>query len=215
MNSTLSVVTAPATEPVSLADAKKHLRLDQDYDDTLVQGLIVAARTIIEQWTARCLINQTLLWTMSQSVPSGALPLLPMPLLVLPIILTAPQVVNKPLELPRSPVSAVNSVVWTDTGGDTYTLVAGTDYVTDLALQPARVRLTWLTVPRFLENIQVQFVAGYGATSASVPAPLIAAVKIMLSWLYEHRGDNPDTSGAPPQAIEYLIAPYRIAFFGG
>lgn len=214
MYSSLRVVAPPATEPITLAEATQHIRIDQDYDNDLVQGLITTARMLVEQWTARALITQTLQWTMSQSVPSGALPLLPMPLLVLPIVLTAPQVINKPLELPRSPVQAITSVTWTDTDGTQYPLTAGADYMVDTALDPGRLRLTWLTMPRYLENIQVTFTAGYGDAESAVPAPLVSAIKLLVAWLYEHRGDNPETAAEPPRAVEYLIAPYRLQFFG-
>ncbi len=213
MYTALSVVTPPAVEPVLLADAKQHLRVDQSYDDTYISGLITAARVMVETWSGRALVNQTLLWTMSQSVPSGALPLLPMPLLVLPMLLTAPQIINKPLQLPRAPVSSVSSVVWTDTEGVQYTLVAGTDYRVDTALEPARLRLSWLTMPRFLEHIQVTFVAGYGPDGTTTPAPIVAAIKMMVAWLYEHRGDNTEAADHPPRAIDYLITPYRIGWF--
>lgn len=213
MYTSLRVVTPPAVEPVLLADAKQHLRVDQDYDDTLISGLITAARTMIESWSGRALVTQTLLWTMSQSVPSGALPLLPMPLLVLPMLLTAPQIINKPLEIPRAPVVSVSSVVWTDTEGAQYTLVEGTDYFVDTDLEPGRLRLSWLTMPRFLEHIQITFQAGYGPDGTTTPAPLIAAIKLMVAWLYEHRGDNIDAVDHPPRAIDYLITPYRIAWF--
>jgi hypothetical protein len=213
MYTALRVVTPPASEPVLLADAKQHLRVDQSCDDAYISGLITSARMMIEEWSGRSLITQTLNWTMSQSVPSGALPLLPMPMLVLPIILTAPQIINKPLQLPRSPVQSVSSVMWTDTDGTQYPLTAGTDYMVDTALEPARVRLTWLTIPRYLENIQVQFVAGYGSDGTTTPAPLISAIKLLLAWLYEHRGDDAAAPDTPPRAIDYLITPYRTGWF--
>ena len=41
---TLIRTVEPAAEPVTLADVKAHLRLDTDADDTLLSGLIAAAR---------------------------------------------------------------------------------------------------------------------------------------------------------------------------
>ncbi|MDE2342923.1 MAG: head-tail connector protein [Betaproteobacteria bacterium] len=170
MYTALQTVIPPAVEPVSLQAAKAHLRVDQDNDDTLISALITSARMMIEEWSGRALISQALTWTMSQAVPSGALPLLPLPLLVLPILLTAPQVMNKPLQLPRAPVAAVSGVVWTDTNENQFALVAGSDYFVDTALEPARLRMTWLTIPRFLENLQVSFIAGYGTNFATTQA---------------------------------------------
>ena len=214
MYSSLRVVAGPAKEAVSLEDARRHLRVDHTEDDDLIKAWVAAARTLVEAWSGRSLITQTLLWTMSQDPPSGALPLLPMPLVVLPVILSAPQVMNRPLELPRAPVQAVQSVSQADLDG-AVTVVSLTDYVVDLAIEPARLRLCWSTVPRWLQHIQVQFTTGYGDTPAAVPAPLIAAVKLLIGHLYENRGDTADLAGAPPRAIDYLLTPYKVGFFGG
>ncbi len=213
MYSSLRVVQPPTVEPLSLADARKHLRVDYTDDDDLIAQLITTARMLVEQHLGRVLITQTLLWTMSQDPPSGALPLLPMPLLVLPVILSAPQVMNGPLELPRCPVQSVTSVAQAATDGTVTTLVAGTDYIPDLALDPARIRLQWANVPRYMQHLQVTFVAGYGADGTAVPAPLIAAIKLWLAFLYEQRGDTANTAGDPPRAIEWLLAPYKVQFF--
>ncbi len=214
MYNSLRVVTGPAKEAVSLEDARRHLRVDQSEDDDLIKSWVTTARMLIEAWSGRSLITQTLLWTMSQDPPSGALPLLPMPLLVLPVILSAPQVMNRPLELPRAPVQGIESVSQSDLDG-TVTALSPSDYTTDLAIEPARLLLNWSTIPSWLQHIQVRFKVGYGDTPADVPAPLIAAVKLLIAHLYENRGDAADLAGAPPRAIDYLISPYKVQVWAG
>lgn len=54
----LTLMTAPASEPVSLEQARLHLRLDQTQEDTLLTSLITAARMLVESQTARALITQ-------------------------------------------------------------------------------------------------------------------------------------------------------------
>ncbi len=56
---TAALITGPALEPVSLDDAKAHLRLDTDDDDTLVMTIITAARLHVEAATRRVLIEQS------------------------------------------------------------------------------------------------------------------------------------------------------------
>ena len=53
------LVTAPAAEPLTLAEAKLHLRVDDTADDALIGALITAARQHAEHDTRRALVTQT------------------------------------------------------------------------------------------------------------------------------------------------------------
>lgn len=61
MKATLTV--PPATEPLTLSEAKLHLRVDHDLEDTLIEALIVTAREEAEFRTGQRLITQT--WTVT------------------------------------------------------------------------------------------------------------------------------------------------------
>ena len=52
-----AVATPPAVEPISLDEAKDHLRIDGDVEDALLGRLIKAARQRIEQTTSRAMIS--------------------------------------------------------------------------------------------------------------------------------------------------------------
>ena len=56
----IRLVTPPTLEPVSLAEAKAHLRLEETRDDVYVQALITAARQHIEKVCWRGLLTQTI-----------------------------------------------------------------------------------------------------------------------------------------------------------
>ena len=53
----LETRTAPDTEPVDTADAKKHLRVDTSDDDSYIDGLVMAARMRVEEYLQRALIT--------------------------------------------------------------------------------------------------------------------------------------------------------------
>jgi len=74
----LTVETAPAVEPVTLTEAKQHLRVDIDDDDTYIEALIVAARQYAEEYLDRALISQQLAMRMDTFPYEFELPRPPM-----------------------------------------------------------------------------------------------------------------------------------------
>jgi len=70
----------------------------------------------------------------------------------------------------------------------------------DTASTPARMTLqagaTWPIATRANNAVEVIYTVGYGATSSDVPSPLIRAVKNMVSFLYDNRGDGCSSADA-------------------
>ena len=125
----LMLVTPPAEEPVSLAEAKLHLRVDIADDDVLITALISAARQAAETVTGRQII--TARWKMIlDSFPGPSLMGIP-----------AGQSFSLPAHvilLPKCPVQSIVSIQYLDMAGSQQTLASNT-YTADLACEPARI----------------------------------------------------------------------------
>jgi uncharacterized phiE125 gp8 family phage protein len=178
---------APASEPVSLTDAKAHLRVDIDDDDDFISGLIAAARQYTETTTRRAFISQT--WRLSlDNWPAG-----------------------DEIELPKPPLASVSSIVYKDADGASTTW-ATSNYIVDTDSEPGRIVLangaSWPTVSLYPVNpIQITFVAGYGAAGSSVPQYLRQAVKLLVSHWYENPEATKEGSALQeiPFGVESLI----------
>lgn len=180
-------LTPPAIEPVSLAESKDFLRIIGDDEDELLGTLITAARLMIEAACGRLLIEQG--WRIVLDAwPLGGEIRLP----ISPIrSLTAAQV--HPASGPAEPVEL-----------SSLTLVAGSDppliAVAGPVPAPGRAHAA----------IEVDLVAGFGATRDTVPAPLRQAVLRLACRWFEHRGDVVSRDAARlPAEIAALVAPFR------
>ena len=69
----LDLVTPPATEPLTLAEAKLALRVDGSVEDGYITSLIKAARGVAEEYLWRSLITQTWQLQFDQYVPNVVL----------------------------------------------------------------------------------------------------------------------------------------------
>ena len=69
------LLAGPAEEPVSLAEAKAFLKVDDTAEDGLIGALIAAARLHVESITGRALITQT--WRLMLPCVAGLLVALP------------------------------------------------------------------------------------------------------------------------------------------
>ena len=209
MYQTLQVTAPPAVEPVSVAEARRHCRIDSSDDDQSLQGFITVARVLAEEYLGRVLITQSLLWSVADAPMFGApFPGLPAPLQVLPLSFSWLTLARRPLELPRSPVQSVDQVLRVAVDGTVSASQAG-DYDGLLGSDPARLRL--LQLGQGGAGLIIGFSAGYGATPDKVPMPIRQAILMLTAWLYENRGD---AGGDWPVVVDRLLAPYRIMYFG-
>ena len=182
-------LTPPAQEPVSLSEAKTFLRLDQTAEDDLLGTLITAARLMVEAASGRLLVDQAWRIVIDRWPDSGE------------------------IRLPLSPVGSITAARVYDVLGAAQ-VVASAALQLDVAADPPVIRIV-AEVPeigRARGAIEIDVVAGFGATAAAVPALLRQAVLRLAARWFERRGDvvGRDAEALPPE-IMALIAPFRRA----
>jgi uncharacterized phiE125 gp8 family phage protein len=195
----LRLISAPVAEPVTLTEAKAHLRVDHSADDALISSLIGASRGYCERWTARAFVTQT--WELViDEFPTDAI-MLPMP-----------------------PLQSVTSIKYDDVAGAEQT-VAISEYEVDEVSEPGWVVPSieggWPSTFEGINAVRIRFVAGYdpGTDSpidlaANVPGSIKAALLLHLGQLYENREDivvGTVVNRIPTGGIEHLLRPYRVA----
>lgn len=189
------IVTPPAVEPVSLTEAKLHLRLavyDEDADlydaeDSNISALITSAREMVEAHTRRVLITQT--WDVAfDSFPEGQV-----------------------FEFPFAPLQSVTTVTYINCSGESATF---TDFTVDLFRNGIRLKsgFSW---PSILAGTQVvvRFVAGYGASGAAVPASIRRSILLIIGHHHANREavivDTRAVADVLPLGVDSLLSPYR------
>ena len=182
--------TQPAVEPVTLAEAKAHLRVDTADDDTYITGLVRAAREWVEQYLDRTLVHTQWVMRFDKFPPDGTLD----------------------IELPRPPMVASGTatavaLTFTYENGDTATYSTASFRV-DRASTPGAVKTnygqTWPPHRQDDNAISVTWWAGYGASGNDVPAAIRHAILMLCSHWYETRGATVAT-GAVPQDVPFGV----------
>lgn len=192
------IVTEPEAEPITLEQAKGHLRVTHDDEDAIIQLYLVSARRWVEEYLHRALIDQVAEITLDD------------------FPLRAPFEIG----LPLGRVSAVASIKYFDDGGSEQTLrgptsgsPVGTDYQEDLTsdehprIEPP-ISSDWPQAEAHrLAAVTVQFTAGYGTKGSQLPASLMTGLLYRLTDLYEFRGS---IDGAGTASAKLEIQQYRL-----
>lgn len=186
------VTTEPTVEPITLAEAKTHLRVDHNDEDDYIESLIIAARQWAENETHRRFINTTLRLSID----------------------CFPEVIR----LPGGKTQSITSIVYIDTAGVSQTL-STSYYTTDTDSEPARIvqayGYAWPAIRYDPNAVKVTYVAGYGAAATAVPDGIKAAISLVVGNLYENR--EATISGTiiaeVPMAAKALLDPFRLVEF--
>jgi uncharacterized phiE125 gp8 family phage protein len=165
----LKLITAPTSEPVTLAEARTALRLDADNtaDDGHIEAVLIpAARAVAEQETGIALMERELELGLDEFPCHGSISLLTAPLI------------------------ALESVKYYDTAGQLQTLDAA-NYLVDDHCEPPAVDLapncSWPATQCRANAVLVLFTAGH-ADAADVPKNVTAFMLAHIQAAY--RGED-------------------------
>lgn len=188
-------VTAPATAPITLAEAKAQMKVESSDDDTIIQRLIDAAVAFVDVQGAlgKAMITQT--WGQWLS---------PNPSTVY---------------LSLGPVQSVSAIKYYDANGtlQTATLadfnVFGTPNRISVSPKPDKA---WPVTQMRDDAIKIEYVIGYGSTSSSVPETVRHALIMLVSNWYENRETEliGTISKTLPFGFDDLIGIERNTWYG-
>lgn len=195
------LITAPTVEPVTFSEVKNHLRVETDdfNHDAVIRRLIKAARNYAEGFCGRAIIQQTWDYWLDRWPAGDA------------------------IELPKPPLNSVTSVSYTDSDGNSTSLVADTDYVVDTDSMFGRVILeygkTWPTATLHPKNpIKIRFVAGYDDDGSSppdyranIPEDIKHALLLLIGDWFSHRENTVPGISLIGQAtgVDALLYPHK------
>lgn len=211
----------PAIEPVSLPQAKSQLVVESAFteDDSLIMGLIVAARNYVEKFMGRSIFNRNMSYYVDQ--------------FPLPFIFGShgpfhggfawQNNYNRQIELrvPKPGLVSVSSITYLDASMTEQTLDASTYYV-DVNSTPGRIRPTqgniWPIANLYIPNaVTINYVSGTWGDGVEVnncPQAICQAMLLLISYWYKNR-DAADP--APPKAIEMgvesILSPYKTGTY--
>lgn len=158
--------TQPTAEPVLLAEAKLHLRVDHDDEDELIDELITAARETCEKRLRRTLLTSG--WTLT---------------------------LDSFAELhcfANPPVVGVGSISYLDSASVSQTLDPAA-YDVDFSSEPARIRpaSSWPSTAARMAAVTVVYTAGY-QSAADIPRPIKQWILLAIGEMYENREELPE-----------------------
>lgn len=182
------LLTAPALEPVSLAEAKAFLRVEHDGDDGVIAALTASARIHLERQTRRGFVNQA--WRLVRDRWPD----------------------NGRIEVRPGPLRSLDAARIYDAGGIAHSLDTQA-FVPDLSTVSLAFAPWSLAAPgRSAAGIELDVTVGYGDAASDVPESLRQAIRLLIAHWYDNRGQvSAGRSIAMlPTTVAALIAPYRM-----
>ncbi len=182
-------IAAPASEPLTIAEAKLHCRVDGNDDDALITALIVAAREQAEHETGRALVTQT--WELVHDAFPEA------------------------FVLRRAPIQSVTSLKYLDAASGAEQTLDPADYLLDKDSEPGYVvpayGKAWPATWPVPNAVRVRYVCGYGA-AAAVPVAIKQWMLLAIGTMYAQRESfvTGQIGSIPDRFWSGLLDPYRL-----
>jgi len=178
----LSLVSPPSHEPVTLSDLKQHLRLSGNDDDVSLVGLAMAARHALEARAGIAFLQQQWIYH--------------------------PPRCHGDIILPITPVASIDLVQWNKNDAS-IPLVRDVDYI-ETTGQFGRIQINnSKNIYSDFKNLEIRFTAGY-LEESQIPPELRHSIRLLTAHFYENRESAAEQRVfSIPRSIDALIAPYR------
>lgn len=189
----------PTNYPISLAEAKTHLKVDHTDEDAYIVALVKAVTSKIENYLDRPLLNTQFQWVLD-AFPCDSVLYIPKPKLV-----------------------SIDSITYLASSDGNSTSWGSTYYNVDTISQPGRLEPaydeTWPTNVRTQNNaVTIKFTAGYGTTTTDIPEDILLGMKMLLTHVYENRQDvivGTSYQVELTKGSEFFLHDYRNYYFEG
>lgn len=179
-------VISEGLNPITLTEAKNHLRAETCEEDRLINSQINAATKWAEHFTNRK-FAQTVIRMDMNGFPSC-------------------------IELELGPVQGITSIVYDDIDGAEQTLAADQYELDDRTVRPA-YGVTWPSARSHWNSVRVTYGVGYyegSPIAANLPDDIKAGVLLVVGDLYENRERQQDIQLYSNDAAEMLLSLHRI-----
>ena len=190
---TYQVITPASAYPVSLTEAKSHLKVDTTADDTYITSIIKAATQLSEEYTNRFFIDTVIDQTCSDFAQLQT--------------------------LFKSKVSAVAHVKYYDNDNSLQTLSA-TIYDTQLQYEPSQIQLaenqSFPSITKRNDAVVARYTVGYGSSSSDVPEIIKQAILLTIGNFYQNRNSVVIGRIATelPMNVKWLLDTYKVQIVG-
>ena len=186
----LTVISSAASQPVSVSEAKSHLRVDIADDDTLIGNMITSATEYVELFTQRSFIQRTYRADLIDFASA--------------------------IRLPRGPVISIDSVKYYDTSSpETLTTWAASNYYLHNDIFWRVEGVSFPSVGSRVDNVQITYTAGWLDQSSpradATPKAICQAILLLVGGLYENRETEVLYPGQmlETKTFQMLLNPYR------